>query len=403
MNYKNKEKNASEIGRELKASALVEGSIRKAGSRIRVTAQLINADTEEHLWSSKYDRDLQDIFAVQTDIAENVAGALELKLLAKPQLAPTRDLDAYTMYLKAKQLAGEGIESSTRRARALLEEVVARDPGFAKGYALLVATIWMMATSVEDYPATIAEAEVAARKSLELAPDSAESHVAMAMVLTASDRFVEAQAELEKAVQLNPNSGDSLAMLGFSNYSFGRVEEGLSAWRRAFSLDPLSLHAGVNVAIGLWMLGRLGEAVVLLGGLKSSNPDSPRPHIGLAACYAQSKEFAKADEELRLAQKLDPGSAEIRMDRGWLCAMMGRREEAEEILQSLMGEPLTVRQAAVFEIKGTLGDLDAAFEALMEMADRHAWYAFIKTDPLYENFRRDPRFAGFCRKVGLPA
>lgn len=402
MNYKNKEKNASQIGRELRASALVEGSIRKAGNKIRVTAQLINASTEEHLWSSRYDRDLQDIFAVQTDIAENVAGALELKLLAKPDSPPTQNLEAYTMFLKAQQLSGEGINSSRRRARALLEEVVARDPKFARGYSLLVATIWLSAGSGEDYAAAISEAEAAAKKALELAPESAESHVAYAMALTANDRFADAERELERAVQLNPNSADALALLGFNHYGFGRLEEGLACWRRALSLDPLSSHAELHVATGLRMSGRVKEAVEILERMKSSNPDSPRPHLGLAACYSQSGEFGKSEEELRLALELDPGSAEIKMDQGWLYALMGRRDEAEQVLEGMMKEPLTLRDAALFTIGGALGKMDSAFSALMRMADRHSWYAFIKADPLYEACRRDARFTEFCRKVGLP-
>ena len=402
MNYKNKEKNASQIGRELRAGALVEGSIRKAGNKIRVTAQLINASTEEHLWSSKYDRDLSDIFAVQTDIAENVAGALELKLLAKPEAPPTRDLEAYTMYLKAKQLAFQGISAGTRQARALLEEVVARDPKFAKGYALLVATIWTLASSEEDYPGAIARAEAAAKKALELAPESAESHVALAMTLSANDRFEEAESELEEAVQVNPNSSDALTLLGFNHYSFGRLEEGLSTYRKAFSLDPLSLHAGMCVADGLRMLGRVDEAIEFIDGLKSSSPDSPRPHLELSACYAQSKKFAEAEREMNIASSLDPGSLEIKLNQGWLYAMMGKKTEAEGALASLMGAPLTLRDAALFQIKGMLGDLDSAFDALMRMADRHAWYAFVKADPLFEPLRRDLRFTEFCRKVGLP-
>ncbi|HYB76501.1 MAG TPA: adenylate/guanylate cyclase domain-containing protein, partial [Nitrososphaerales archaeon] len=196
MNYKRKEKNVSQIGKELKVGTVLEGSVRKAGNRIRVSAQLIDASTEGHLWAENYDRDLDDVFEVQSSVAENVAGVLKVKLLqVKGEgLASTPNLEAYTLYLKAMQLYHEGTESNYRDAIALFEKALAMDPAFVRAYAGL-AHAWRGLASFESYVESNLKGEAAARRALELAPSSAEAHAAMATIDMALDRFDEGRQE----------------------------------------------------------------------------------------------------------------------------------------------------------------------------------------------------------------
>lgn len=405
MNYKKKDLNASKIAQELRVGTLLEGSVRKAGNRIRINAQLINASTEGHLWADSYDRDLDDIFAVQSSVAEHVATALKLRLVEGEdgEGMRTTDPDTYTMYLRAKRLFADGTDSSDRRALPLLEEVVRRDPRFVKGYATLTIVLWRVASGQPSYTAGVAKAEAVARKALELDPNSGEAHVAMASVYSANDRFGECMEELRQAVEINPNLVEAHALLGFVKLSFGRAEEALVSYRKAYSLDPLSLNLGNLVATGLRCLGKTDEAIELLERLKARDPDSPIPHTNLAACYAQMEDFKRAKEEAESARRLDPAAAFPRMALGQVYALMGKRTEAEDVLRGLEDQPEAQRLNAVVFIRGQLGDLDVAFEALMKLAELHSWFPFVKADPLMANVQRDPRFQVFCRKVGLVA
>jgi len=174
MGFKKKDRKISEIGRELKVGTLLEGSVRKAGNRIRVSAQLIDANTEGHLWADSYDRNLEDIFEVQSSVADKVAGALKLRLLHenKEGVGSTADMEAYTMYLRAMQLYYEGTETSCREAIALLKEAISKDPTFVRAYAGLGYAWYMMGagTNWADFTRSMNMAEVAARKALELGP-----------------------------------------------------------------------------------------------------------------------------------------------------------------------------------------------------------------------------------------
>ncbi len=404
MNYKKKEKNASEIGRELKVGTLLEGSVRKAGNRIRVTAQLINASTEGNLWAESYDRDLDDIFEVQSSVAQNVASALKLKLLAvgEAESEPKVGSEAYTMYLKATHFLGESTPSTLREARRLFEEVIKKDPSFARAYAGLVRALWNLVPIEPDGRHIIDLAERAAEKAVELAPELAEAHVAMADVHTAMDRFEEARAELQRAIELNPNLAVAYDLLGTNYMAFGMPEEGTAAFRKAYSLDPLSAGAGVTLAQALRMDGKTAEALELLEKLRVLHPKSAAPLAMLAVTYTQNGDFAKADESLRAAEALEPGDPEFEIYKGWLAAKKGDRAQAEESLRKLADPTKSVYSNAVVMIRGELGEMDAAYEELMKMAERHSGYASIKVDPAFAPIRADPRFKDFCVKVGLP-
>ena len=402
MNYKNKEKNASQIGKELRAGTLVEGSIRKSGNRIRVTAQLIRASTEEHLWSSRYDRDLEDIFAVQTDIAENVAGALKLKLVDETRAgAPEVDVEAYTLYLKGTQLLKDGGEQNARRAQTLFEEAIKRSPGFSRAYSGLSLATIVVALEEKDFGETGGKAEAAARKATELDPGSAEAHVAMAWAHSAYDRFDDSRTELEKALEINPGLADVQGALGAHHVLFGRYSEGFECLRKAFSLDPLSLRAGTEYAGALRIGGRVPEAMEVLEKLKNLHPTSPFPVLGMAWCYGQTRQFPKMEEALDEARRIDPQNYLVRVGLGWLCGETGRRDAAEEYAQSFRDSPRPMRLMATVAIRTGMGDMDAAFEDLMKQAEDHSWYTYVASDPLYERLHRDPRISEFRRKVGL--
>ena len=405
MNYKKERKNAALIGRELKVGTLLEGSVRKAGNRIRVTAQLINANTEGHLWAENYDRTLDDVFEVQSSVAENVAGALKLKLVddAAALGEPKVGSEAYVLYLRGLHRLGEGSPANLREARSLFEAAVKKEPSFARAYACLARTYWFLASSEQDLAAAVASADAAAKKALQLAPDLAEAHAAMADVYTAFDRFDECMAELETAIRLNPNLAVAHHILGVNLATHGSLEEGIAASRKALSLDPLSAGMANSLGTMLRMAGRTDEALQVYAALKALSPNSIVAYAGAGTVYLQLGDIAKAEEAYAAVEALEPGDAQTVVITGVIAGVKGDTKGAEDALAKLSAAPPNIRSTGMVLINQVLGRMDEAYAALMEQAERHSWYAFVKVDPLTEPLRRDPRFAEFCRKVGLPA
>ncbi len=407
MVYKGGQKKVNEIARELDVDTVVEGSVRKAGNRLRVTVQLVDPRANDHMWAESYDRVLEDVFAIQGDIARSVAEALQARLSKSESDAiakeSTSSLEAYTLYLRALQLLHEGSAPSLKHAITLLEHAISKDPGFAQAYAVL-SEVWTILSGHEEFLDAAAKAEAAARKSLELAPDSAEAHAAMARVHGNFDKFDQATSEAETAMQINPNLPEVYAVLSSLYLVQGRLDQALSAGRKWYELDPLSFSAETNLARYLRMAGRYSESIDVLSKAREFNPRNPRVYSGLADCYILSGGYAKAQEILDIGLQIDPNDHWLRQTQGELFARTGRRKEAEEVLQGiLIDKDESNRLWGQLYICSALGDLDGAFKALMRMAETHGWPPIVKSHPLFEDLRKDPRFQEFCAKVGIPA
>ena len=403
MQYKKSPKPIRQISSELDAGTVLEGSIRKAGNRLRVTVQMIDAARDRHLWAESYDRDLDDVFAIQSDIAGKVADALKARMAKEtPHTAGLTDnVDAYTDYLRAKQIANEGGENKVKEAILLLESAIAKDPAFAKAYAELARAFRHMGM-YEDYTATMKKAEEMGRRAIATGPEVADAHAAMAGVHIALDRFEPAREELEKAIQLNPNLSDAHALLGEIIGAFGEMDVSIAYYRKAYALDPVSLHAGILLSEVLRTAGRVDESLQILARAKQLYPTNVHISQGFAACHLQLKDFDAARKALEDGLRSNPDDNELRISMGVLDAMEGRRESALGRIQELSVEGGTAGGNARLFINVALGNMDDAFAALDELALLHAWPFLVKSEPLLEGLRKDPRFAAFCRKVGIP-
>lgn len=403
MNYKHKEKKSSEIGRELATGSIIEGSVRKAGNRIRVTVQLVDTRSDEHLWASTYDRDLDDIFAIQTDIASRVAGALAAGVFSKGERKDTEDIEAYTTYMRAAQLLHEGTDQNLVEAIVLLEKVVKRDPRFVRAYTNLALARVRLAAGSGEFAVETEKAEIAARRALEVGPEYAEAHAAMARVHANLDRFEEVISEAEKAVEINPSLADAQTSLGIGLTAIGTQDGALEAFRRAYELDPLSFLAGQQLGLALVGAGKKREALLVLEKTKELNPRNPRAYARLAEVYMLDGDFARAQELLSTARGLDPNDNQVKSSQGVLFALAGKKKEAEDTLREIMSsENESSRLWGQLFIQSALGNLDEAFKALMRMTETHSWPAPIGTWPSFEEMRKDRRFAEFRAKVGLP-
>ena len=402
MSYKGKGKKVSEIAEELGVGSIIEGSVRKAGNKLRITVQLIDPRTEEHLWSSNYDNQLDDIFEIQSDVATKVAGSLSAGFFSGPSRKDTDDIEAYTLYLKAKQLLYDVSENSLREAVALLQRAIARDPGFARAYASL-ALAWhgLAGAGYEDFATMAKRAEDAAQKAVDSDPELAEAHASMSMVHSMLDRFDEALIEAKVAVRINPSLADAYVSLGNLNVSIGTLTEALAMLKKGYELDPLSFGAGeLLTCVARWS-GENQLAWDVLSRMKDLHPTNSKVYLLIADHHMEKKEFNEAQKMVDVARSFDPSDTMVFISQGLLFAYIGKRKEAERILDELHTKQKEAWLIADLFIPTALGNLDAAFAALNRLAETHSWPAFITCDPLYAELRKDPRYFEFSRKVGI--
>jgi adenylate cyclase len=404
MQYKNQTKHVAEIGRELGAGSLLEGSVRKAGNRVRIALQLIDANTDNHLWAENYDRNLDDVFAIQTDVASRVSASLKAGGFAGPVHADTDDMEAYTIYLRAMQLSYESTEPALKEAVSLLIDVIARDPSFVRARIALVLSYTRMANmGYAEFTILKDKAEVEARKAIGLDPSSAEAHGALSRILQHLDEFKESVMEAERAIQLNLNSPEAYFTLGFTHCTEGRIEEGLGYFHKALELDPLSVAKARVLALALGIVGRGEEARAMLGKMLRIYPENPTVLLSLAESYIFEKDYSKAQEYVDRGLALNPVETLLLMNQGLVYAFTGRPEQARAMLRKLESlqreSPLTYSR--IF-IHTALGEIDEAFKALNKATETHVWPFTIKTHPLFTELRKDPRFADFCKKMGIP-
>ena len=408
MNYKRKEKSAREIGKELGVSSIVEGSVRKADNKMRVTVQLIDPATEEHLWASHYDRDLGDIFAVQTEIADKVAVALTLRESTGRRKEHTPDVLAYTMFLRANHLLHESRSMANfKEALDLFTQAIERDHRFARAYAGIARAWFQLGNSgYENFSEIIEKGKPAAEKSIELAPYEAEGHLAMAMIYLAQDKFELVRSEVQKALQFNSNLAEAYQILGTVQMNLEGPDPAIKSFETSLELDPFSIGTIWDLIVAYQALGRTADALELLQKTARLYPTSPEPQLQLARYHLWNRDYLKAQEHLDRFKELGANRPETKMSgagtQGVLHALGGKRREAEELIDYLKGlDNESARLQGMFPILAVLGKFDEAFECLMRMAVLGAWGNGIKYLPHYAPLRKDPRYREFCKKVGI--
>lgn len=404
MGYKGTTKKVKEIGKELEVGSILEGSLRKVGNMIRITAQLIDVKSDRHLWARNYDRELRDVFAIQGDIARSVADALQASFSNEQRAAKelTTDIEAYALYLRAMQLYHEGTTSSLQNAINLFERAITKDNRFAAAYASLSQS-WAELRFRQEYSLVMGKAEAAALTAVNLGPSLAEGHYALAKVHAHLDRFKEAISEAEFAIGINSNLSEGNVVLGWLYLTQRNTEKALMHLRRAQELDPLSPEPRTWLATVLSIIGLYDESIAVMEKMREFNPSSPDVYRVLGECYMLKKAYDEAQKMLDICIRINP-EFDVRTlkDQGLLFALTGRTTEAEEKLEELYrkgGE--TMGQYGQVWIQGALGDLDKVFRALTSLAGSHAWPIELSTHPIFKEIREDPRFGEFCKKVGL--
>src|SRR5207247_7106762 len=296
-------RNLRKIGEELGVAHVVEGSVQRAANKIRVNAQLIDARNDAHLWAQTYDRDLADVFAIQSEIAKAIADQLQAKLSPNEKKAieqpPTTDLAAFDLYSRAKSLLltasfSATNESDVRKAIELMDEAVKRDPSFFDAYCQLAFAheVLYAVQGFDHTPARLALAEAAVQAVTRLRPDAGETHLARANYLYYGRRdYAGALAELESARRVLSNDPRIFELTGYILRRRGQQEEGLRNLQRAVELDPRNLDMMQQIAVSYQFLGRYAEAIAALDRALSIVPDN----VGTRAFRAELELFWKAD------------------------------------------------------------------------------------------------------------
>ncbi len=408
MQYKATNKSVSQIGTELAVVSILEGSVRKAGSRLRVTAQLIDARSDRHLWAETYDRELNDIFAVQAEIAKQVAEALKVELGAteEARLDAKRSVrpDSYIAYLKGRTLQHSPSRDSLEAAKDQFELAISLDSQNAAAHAGLAMTLGMLGSWYTDASQTewLDHNRRLATRAIELDPHLAEAHLVLAQISSRDYERKSQEKEVKLALSLDPSF--ALAHLLYAQFlaSGGRVDDALREFALAEAADPLWTQNLSLFARVLVMLGRLDEALLKLQKIGELEPSGWRHYYALARYYLARSDLEQALKEIQLYEERVPEPRFKPIIRAWGYALSGEKEKARELLRHEETLPefgqIPVDAALIC---AELGDLDDCFRWLDKAFRNHNLPIWIfRLDPRTDRVRADPRFQSLLEKLG---
>jgi eukaryotic-like serine/threonine-protein kinase len=410
MPYKKRQQSPREIGIALEVASLLDGSVRRAGNRVRITAQLIDAENERHLWAETYDRELTDIFAIQSDVALQIAAALEAELSPEEQRRirqePTQDVQAYQLYLLGKHCLSRWTQEGIDQGLEYLKQAVARDPSYGLAYAEMAHAYLELGIGIAgDVPPEKAfpQAKQAIAKALEADPGLAEAHAMLAFSRFACDYdWAGAEQEFQLALELNPSSGPTYDAYGLMLSAIERYDEALEVQRRAHELDPLSHR--LDRATTYLRSGRYDEALDMALQVTQLDPHfaMARSTLGWAYIHKGLPELGIA--ELERAVSLAPDSTMFLAQLGQGFARTGKLEQAREILRRLkeLSEQRYVSPYHLAYVYTGLGEHDLAMDWLECAYNEGAGGIWgIKGSFLFAPLRSHPRFKALLEKINL--
>jgi adenylate cyclase len=404
--FKGKEVGVAEIAKGLNVANVLEGSVRKSGDTLRITAQLIRTADSSHLWSETYDRRLTDVFKVQDEIASAVVAQLKVKLLPAQQVTNphrTANTEAYNQFLLGNQFYKRNTPEGYRLAVAAYQKAVELDPGYAAAYAALAyAELYASdyAASAEENDAGRRRAQTAVDKSIELAPDIADGYGARGLMRSSFTwDWIGAQADLEKALALEPGNADAQRRYGLLLQNLGRMTEAIAANRKAIDLDPLSSGAWNNLGAAYSLdPNQYRQAREAFDRALAINPESSFAKINLVTLELLE---GHAQQALSVART----AGEVWSQTGVAMAehALGHTRESQAALDELIAKYAHDSAYQVAEVYAWRGESDKVFEWLDRAYQQHdGGLSTIKSDVLLKPLSGDARFAAMLKKMGLP-
>jgi len=405
--FKDKNVDLRQIGEKLGVTSVLSGSVRKVGNRIRIVVQFVNVESGYHIWSETYDRQLEDVFAIQDEISRAIVDALKLQLVdtRADLVVPTTDIEAYNLYLKGRFFFNKYTESGLRRGLDFFQQALMRDTGFARAFAG-IADCW--ADLGDDWVApddAYPRAKAAAARALEYDPNLADAMTSLGKVLCWYEwDFAAAARQLERAVSVNPSYAEAHYVLGTTLPAIGRLDEAIEEMRKAITLDPLS--AQFSRWLGRFLLYSRDYAGAIAQNLKTLDLDAGyfQAYLDIGAAHLALGDPEQALTWWHKGQMLDSSVRSYDAFIVRALAPLSRHEEAAEILarleeesqhKYLRAESLAMGYAAIGDADRAFLSLERAFQA------RSAGLIYLQIDPGYQSLRKDPRFGELAQRIGL--
>jgi TolB-like protein/DNA-binding winged helix-turn-helix (wHTH) protein/Tfp pilus assembly protein PilF len=409
MRYKKTSKSLPQVARELNADGIVEGTVQRSGDRVRITAQLIHAPTDHHLWAESYDRELKDVLALQDDVARAIAD--EIKVTLTPQermsLAAVRPVNpgAYEAYLKGRYYWNKRTAEGIKKASDYFQQAINQQPNYGIAYSGLAdcssGLAWHgFASPTEALP----RAKTAALQAIEIDSTSGEAHASLALVLSHQRNWAAAENEFKRALQLSPGYANAHHWYGDYLSVMGRHEEALVEAKRAFELDPLSPMINTWLGFRYYDARQYGEAIAQGRKILEFDPSFAPAHLLLGQAYVQEGLHAQAISELQSATSLSGDSPIYMAQVGVAYAAAGKNAEALSVIDQLqkVSRKSYVSSYGLAQIYAALGDKQHAMKWLQSAYDERAvWMEYLKVDPVLDFLRSQPHFQDLVRQMGI--
>jgi TolB-like protein/Flp pilus assembly protein TadD len=406
MTFKGTSKRIPEIARDLGVQYVLEGSVRKAGNSLRITAQLIDARSDAHIWAEKYSGTLDDVFDIQEKVSRAIVEALKLSLSPEEKHRRPVDPQAHEAYLKGRFYWNKRTGSDLQRAIQYFDQAIAKDPSYALAYAGLASTYAVLPRGASLPPKEIMpKAKAAANRALELDVTLAEAHAVLGLIKGEFEwDWAGAEGEFKRAIALDPSYPTAHHWYSITLRHLGRFDECLAEIRRAQELDPLSLVISLNVGCMLSWMKRYDEALDQFKKMIDLEPGFPWVHSNLAVLYEMQGRLDQAIVECQRGIDIHGRDPSEISALGYFYALAGKKREAVSILDELLkldnqGHCVSVDVALVHY---GLGDTDKALEWLERACQqRDAGLLDIGVDPQWVRLRSDARFTALLKKMGL--
>jgi TolB-like protein/Tfp pilus assembly protein PilF/class 3 adenylate cyclase len=411
FSFKGKNRDISEIGQKLNVQNVLEGSLRREGSRIRVSAQLVNARDGFHLWSDTFERELQGVFAVQDEIAHAIVDALKVKLAVAVPAGAQPNTESHDLYLKGRFYWNKRTIDALKKSIDYFNQAIEKDPNYALAYTGLADCYTSLGFDFDAglLPSreAIPKAKAAALKALEIDDGLAEAHTSLAFIkLNYEWDWSGAEREFKRAIELKPNHDN--AHHWYSHYltAMGRTQESLAESKRALELDPVGLVINVHLGWHYFYARQYDQAIEQLQKTIEMDPNRGFTHWYLGMALEQQGQYPRAIAELQKGKELLAGNVGVEADLGHAYAVSGNREAAHRMMNQLK-ELSTRRYVSSYHIAliyAGLGEKDQAFQWLEKAyAERSDLLVYLKVEPRLDSLRSDARFEALVQKVVGPA
>ena len=408
MQYKSTKKSLKEIGKELNAGVVLEGSVRHSGNRIRISSQLIDAEADRHIWAETYDREMKDVFVIQSDVAKQIAAALQARLSPgekeRIEKKQTENTEAYQIYLKGRFYWNKRTAVDMQKAIEYFNQAIEKDPHYALAYAGLASSTVLLPQFGFPAKEYYSKSKDAAIKALKIDSSLAEAYAVLGSIKQCEFDWTNSERAFKRAIELNPSYPTAHHWYSILLGDLKRFDEALAESRRAEELDPLSLMINLNVGMTLFYIRQYDQAINQCKRTIELDPNFPWSYYIIGWTYEAQGKFEEAIKQYQKAKMHTSGGTEVLSDIGRCCARAGRRNDALTVLNELLNYSRKGYSVAydIASVYYGLGDKGKTFEWLEKsFQNQETSIADLNCSQLWDSLRADPRFIALLKKMGL--